>query len=179
MSKVWIALFSQTGSELNEIKNRLNYEPDYICTNNISDPMPLIEADVKGTHDFLMKQIKTISELHKNEPILITLHGYLHIIPKEIIDLSNVEIYNGHPGDIVRYPELIGKDPQKKAFEAKHSTAGTILHRVTEDLDQGPILDREVIQVDPYWTEYGLTSELKNTSIRMWTRFLMNKLDCI
>ena len=43
---------------------------------------------------------------------LITLHGYLRIIPENICKQCK-HIYNGHPGLINMYPELKGKDPQE------------------------------------------------------------------
>ena len=39
------------------------------------------------------------------ESVFVTLHGYLRILPPDFTKASN--IYNGHPGAIEQYPELV------------------------------------------------------------------------
>ena len=69
---------------------------------------------------------------------IITLHGWLRIMPKEVCE--RFSIFNGHPGLITEYPELKGKDPQIRAFEGKYPVMGCVIHKVTAGVDEGKIL---------------------------------------
>ena len=104
---------------------------------------------------------------------IITLHGWLRIMPPEIC--NKYEIYNGHPGLITKYPELKGKDPQIRAFESKHPVAGAVLHRVTEGVDEGEII------LEERFNTFNLELEdffriLRDRSLNMWVNFLRDKL---
>ena len=111
--------------------------------------------------------------LRQVENPLITLHGWLRILPEDIC--NKYEIYNGHPGLITRYPELKGKDPQIRAFAGEYNTGGCVIHRVTPGVDEGEVLmEREVgirlLDLD------GLFTILHKTSVNMWIEFLDERL---
>ena len=121
--KNWIALFSQTGSEIVELSKILKRTPDYLITNNYGDKIP-IHAGIKdmnvpiitADHKFLMELLKRttsfdpavsfiyVSDKRKFEPLetLVTLHGYLRILPTEIC--YKYTIYNGHPATLKNIP---------------------------------------------------------------------------
>lgn len=172
---MWYALFSQSGTEIVEISKKLGRWPDIIFTNN---------KDKYGVHKELMHRSSVRRNTHnkivadiENEASmwgapLITLHGYLRIMP----DLP-FEMYNGHPGDIVTYPMLKGKDPQKKALDLNLSTTGCVIHKVTPELDGGPIIKRQVYSITRDETELTLINNLRTLSIDMWVEFLKEKLD--
>ena len=108
----WVAFFSQTGSEIVNLTNALGRKPDLIVTNNFEDKIPYHEGVRKldvtiqsGRHDILMTYFRN-QAIYKPEELLITLHGYLRIIPADICE--KYTIFNGHPGAIDLYPELKG-----------------------------------------------------------------------
>ena len=119
----WIGLYSQTGSELKTLSKRLGREPDLVFTNN---------KKKKGwmTHDDIMEQILNYPDA------LITLHGYLRIIPA--LQCEKLNMYNGHPGLITLYPELKGKDPQERSLS--YDRLGAVVHKVIEGVDEGDII---------------------------------------
>ena len=82
-----------------------------------------------------------IGLLEKWPNAIVTLHGWLRIVPPYVCERS--KIYNGHPGLITKYPELKGKDPQEKAFKLKHKTIGCVLHKVSAGVDEGKIVMEE------------------------------------
>lgn len=174
---MWIAMFSQSGTEIAEISKKLNRWPDLILSNN--KEKDLIHKDIRmrsslyrGTHNKLIKLIEHNVKAQSKCIPFITLHGYLRIMP----DLP-YEMFNGHPGDIETYPELIGKDPQKKAVELKLPSTGCIIHKVTQNLDQGPIIAREKYIMKGDETDLILYERLRIIAIDMWIKFLKERMN--
>ena len=176
-TRKWIAYFSQTGSEIVYISKQLGRWPDRIITNKRPEHLRTIHPDIPK--DLLM-WTQNKPEVHEYDWLMrdfvnpiVTLHGWLRVVPAELC--NKYEIYNGHPGLITRYPELKGKDPQMKAWELDHHTAGCVIHKVTAGVDEGEILmEREfgcrLLDLD------GLFRKLHETSTGMWIEFLHDKL---
>lgn len=180
LNKKWVALFSHSGTEIADIIKTFK-SPDWIFTNqrdvNKINKELHDKHVVKCVHSVIMQAIKEISTNLPEEKIIVTLHGYMRIIPKEIIDLPNVEIYNVHPGDITTYPELRGADPQKKALELNLPTTGVVIHKVDEGVDTGAILMQSNIMIHIGDTEESLTNRLRDESIVLWKLFLLEVLN--
>jgi hypothetical protein len=140
----WVAGFSQSGTEIVELSKRLNRSPNLIFTNNRFDWNPEIKTLGSGmlidTHHSLMNTL--LSMQFDTESTLITLHGYLRIIPPVVCDRYN--IYNGHPAPIHLYPELKGKDKQAELYyqKAKYARIGSVVHKVIAELDAGEIVSQ-------------------------------------
>ncbi len=176
-TRPWIAFFSQTGSEIVQISEALGRWPDMIITNR--RPKSARTINPKLPKDKLYytsnkpEEYEYLHYLRQTENPIITLHGWLRILPEDIC--NKYEIYNGHPGLITRYPELKGKDPQMRAFQGNYDTAGCVIHKVTPGVDEGEILmEREVgvrlLNLD------GLFHILHKTSVNMWIEFLEERL---
>ena len=148
----WVAFFSQTGSEIVNICEEINRWPDLIVTNRMDgfdkiNPK-LTQRILNGKQRMLMVEKKP--PVHRYDEAIrtgsvVTLHGWLRIIPEEIC--SKYQIYNGHPGLITKYPELKGKDPQERAFEGKYETAGSVIHKVVPEVDAGTVLEEKEINI--------------------------------
>jgi folate-dependent phosphoribosylglycinamide formyltransferase PurN len=175
----WMAFFSQSGQELHNIISFFNRKPDAIITNRQDDIgvfMPLLLEKEKGAVNWIslpkkpnVKDYKTALEKF-NDPV-ITLHGYLRVIPEDICD--SYEIYNLHPGLITEYPELKGKDPQERAIKSKYEKIGCVIHRVIPEIDCG-----EVIMANSIDTA-NLDEETQYNNLRalatvMWYDFFNN-----
>ena len=174
----WIALFSQSGSEIVAIAEAIGIWPDFIYTDN---------KDKKSWHSKLQRHSSVFMEkpkdIHKvvqsNVQMLqcwrgdsvVTLNGFLRIMP-----MLSVEMYNGHPGDIVLYPELKGKDPQKKALDLKLPSTGCVIHKATEVVDSGEVLSYNTYYMQGDETVDILVDRLRDISVNMWTEFLKEKL---
>lgn len=173
----WIAFFSQSGSELNNIIYHTGKIPVAIITNRQNDDglNPIIkQAKDDGKLNWItlpknpeLKDYKQALKSYKNP--LITLHGYLRIIPKEICKKYK-EIYNLHPGLITEYPELKGKDPQIRAVKAGHKTAGAVIHRVIPEVDAGEIITSYPINISGL-DEEAVIDRLHSLSTIMWYKF--------
>lgn len=177
----WTVFVSQTGSEVMALSKQLRAVPKLLVTNN---PKKLKEE----VAEFLKSngcELKTIPfnpslEHYLHEDILnsniITLHGYLRILPGEFIQsYSPRTIYNGHPGLITYYPELKGKDPQIKAWEGKYETIGSVVHEVTEGVDEGKVIRFTAVPNHENSLD-GVYEQLRHTSLDAWIKFLKGNL---
>jgi len=175
MSRVWVALFSQTGSELKNIQDILGKRPDYVLTNSKFDIVDDIEIALNSKHDDLMNYLHILHEKNQDKNILVTLHGYLRIIPPDVCD--KFEMYNGHPALISRYEELKGKDPQERTWneKEKYPLIGSVVHKVTPGVDEGEIVS-EVAYTNRCSDINELYSKLKQSSLEAWYWFLRDRV---
>jgi len=87
------------------------------------------------------KQIATIEEAHAD---LIVLARYMQILSPEFVARYPRRIINIHHSFL---PAFIGAKPYHKAFERGVKLIGATAHYVTEDLDDGPIIEQDVLRV--------------------------------
>ena len=170
MVREWIAFFSQTGSEIVSLGNALGKMPTEIVYNE----KPIYKNDINQNIDkyTLLPNRPTVEDyeriLSKYDNPLVTLHGWLRIVPPEIC--SKYEIFNGHPGLIDEYPELKGKDPQEKAYRLGLQEGGSVIHRVTEGVDEGEILYSTKASLKGLDLN-GVYNILRETSMVSWMKF--------
>ncbi len=173
----WITFFSQTGSEIADLSEEMGRWPDIIITNERPEHLRTIDPRIEKQGYFTWANKPTeedyIELLEANPNAIVTLHGWLRIVPEYVCERSR--IYNGHPGLITKYPELKGKDPQIRAFEGKYKTAGAVLHKVSGGVDEGEvILSREFktsgLDLD------DLFRILRDKALEMWYILLKNLL---
>lgn len=173
----WVTFFSQTGSEIAEISKQVGRWPDLIITNERPAHLRTINKEILSQNIIMLPNKpsvedyrKVLSEELSGKDYVISLHGWLRIMPTEIIKEYPV-MYNGHPGLITKYPELKGKDPQKKAWDLDLPTSGCVIHRVTEELDGGTIMRSKEISIRNLNMEV-IFEKLHDLSIQQWVTFL-------
>jgi len=174
----WIAFFSQTGSEIVELANRIGFEPTVVVTNRRPDNRRAIHPAIVNMNLVMVPNKPTWEDYLEVLPFkkcIITLHGWLRIIPPEIVAAYKKDIYNGHPGLINKYPELKGKDPQLKAFDLGLKESGCVIHRVTEGVDEGEILAHKRVNIKNLPLSQ-IFDKLHETSVDLWFDFLRTKL---
>jgi len=182
--KKWIALFSHTGSEIVNISDRIGRWPDAIITNKPPGSEDIHEGIVskfsKETGNKVMycnstPKIGNYRQLLDGDAI-ITMHGWMLIIPESIC--KEYEIYNLHPGLITKYPELKGKDPQRRVFEStrkSYNHVGCVLHKAVAEVDAGEVI-MERSTSNNFYSEEILTRNLHDMATDMWLQFLEDKL---
>lgn len=82
--------------------------------------------------------------LEELEPELVVLARYMRILPGWITERFAGRMINIHHSTLPAFP---GANPRRRAHEAGVKVIGATAHYVTEDLDQGPIIDQDVIRV--------------------------------
>jgi folate-dependent phosphoribosylglycinamide formyltransferase PurN len=179
--KSWYVFISQTGSEVKSISELCCVKPKMIISNNLGkiskDVLSWIQKEKITLYSLPSKPlISDYRNIKIPKDSLITLHGYLRILPKEFC-LEYENIYNGHPALILetKYPELKGKDPQERTWneKEKYPTVGTVIHKVIPELDAGEIiLYNEANNISE--TKVQHYHLLKNLSLKLWIDFFEN-----
>ena len=175
-SRKHISFFSQTGSEIADIAEEIGIWPDLIVTNKRPIDLRTVDKRLEGRYIELpnVPTEEDYLEVLENfvDPV-ITLHGWLRIMPENIC--KEYLIFNGHPGLITEYEELKGKDPQKKAYDLKLEYSGSVIHRVTSEVDGGEILRAKKVLIK------GLELDevfhiLKQVSKEIWIDFIKKNI---
>ena len=83
--------------------------------------------------------------LEDNEVDTIVLARYMQILPPDLCARYPGRIINIHHSFL---PSFIGAKPYHRAFERGVKLIGATSHYVTEDLDEGPIIEQDVVRVE-------------------------------
>ena len=93
-----------------------------------------------------VEQEKEIRELMEKEKIdLLVLARYMQILSSEFVADYQGRIINIHHGFL---PAFKGNHPYRKAWERGVKMIGATAHYVTADLDEGPIIEQDVVSVN-------------------------------
>ena len=91
------------------------------------------------------EQEEQIQSLIDREDIdLLVLARYMQILSPEFVDKYHGRIINIHHGFL---PAFKGKSPYRQAWERGVKMIGATAHYVTADLDEGPIIEQDVVSV--------------------------------
>jgi formyltetrahydrofolate deformylase len=75
----------------------------------------------------------------------IVLARYMQVLPESICNRYSGKIINIHHSFL---PSFVGAKPYHQAFAKGVKLIGATCHYVTQELDQGPIIEQDVIRVD-------------------------------
>ena len=104
----------------------------------------------------------------------VVLARYMQIIPSAICQHYNNRIINIHHSFL---PSFIGANPYQKAHERGVKLIGATCHYVTEQLDEGPILDQDVIRVNHRHSKDDMVRLGKDVEKTVLARGLRNHLE--
>jgi folate-dependent phosphoribosylglycinamide formyltransferase PurN len=178
----WAALYSQSGSEICNISEQIGRYPDLVISDNVVG-IPKTDSRIINSKKAIYGQYKTLTKSQKesyydvlHDYDVITLHGWLNIVPKSVC--SKYKIYNGHPGLINLYPELKGKDPQVRTWDsiATYMYVGSVIHRVIPEIDCGEIIEYSRVLSTQCMSLDDTYDELRKTSLDSWLSFFKNKV---
>ena len=108
----------------------------------------------ESREDFDKQHIAIIDELDIG---LIILAGYMRILSSDFIHHFSGKILNIHPSLLPKFP---GLNTHRKAIDAKEKYHGATVHFATEELDGGPIISQEIVEIEPIDTEYSLSQKV-------------------
>ena len=178
----WGVLISQTGSEVVAISEMLGILPSLIVTNNITKISPR-NMEIFGENNVEIRTIphrpSIVDYLRTriNLKELITLHGYLRILPADLFPHLGGSVYNGHPALITMYPELKGFNKQEDIAgnQEKYPFCGSVIHECIPELDAGKVIVSCNIKntTNTIDEAYEL---LRNTSLITWEAFFKSWL---
>jgi formyltetrahydrofolate deformylase len=82
--------------------------------------------------------------LQKAQIDTVVLARYMQIIPSSMLEIYKNQIINIHHSFL---PAFVGANPYNRAFERGVKLIGATAHYVTEELDEGPIIEQDVQRV--------------------------------
>jgi formyltetrahydrofolate deformylase len=85
-----------------------------------------------------------VAELQSRNVDLVVLARYMQILSPYVVSAFPSRIINIHHSFL---PAFIGANPYRQAHDRGVKIIGATAHSVTEELDEGPILDQEVTRV--------------------------------
>ena len=88
-------------------------------------------------------QISDIVSRHDTETIVLA--RYMQIIPPQLCTEYAGRLINIHHSFL---PSFVGANPYQRAYDRGVKLIGATCHYVTEDLDEGPIIEQDVIRVN-------------------------------
>ena len=164
-----VILISGNGSNLQSLIDHGNKIDLKICSviSNKKDAFGLKRAEranipthfidpnrFKSRQDFDKQLITIIDEIDIS---LIILAGYMRILSSDFIHHFAGKILNIHPSLLPKFP---GLNTHRKAIDAKEKYHGATVHFVTEELDGGPIISQEIIEIESNETEASLAKKV-------------------
>jgi formyltetrahydrofolate deformylase len=130
--------------------------------------VPVDKNDKRPAFEQMMRIID------ENNADTIVLARYMQIIPSELCEKYKGRMINIHHSFL---PSFVGANPYLKAYERGVKLIGATSHYVTADLDEGPIIDQDVIRVGHRHKKEDLVRLGKDVEKTVLARALRNHLE--
>jgi formyltetrahydrofolate deformylase len=104
----------------------------------------------------------------------VVLARYMQIIPADLCTSHAGRIINIHHSFL---PSFVGANPYQRAYDRGVKLIGATSHYVTAELDEGPIIEQDVIRVNHRHTVEDLVRLGKNVEVAVLARALRNHLE--
>jgi formyltetrahydrofolate deformylase len=119
-----------------------NHETGRELVESFGIPFYYIPANKDIRKEVEEKQLELMEEYDID---LIVLARYMQILTPKFVATHPSSIINIHHSFL---PAFIGASPHKRAYDRGVKLIGATSHYVTDDLDEGPIIEQDVIRVD-------------------------------
>ncbi len=164
-----VILISGNGSNLQSIidhADRINLQISAVISNNknafglkraesVNINTHFIDSNIFITKEAFDREL--ISVIDRLDVELIILAGYMKILSPIFIHHFSGKILNIHPSLLPKYP---GLNTHKRAINAFEKHHGASVHFVTEELDGGPVVSQEIVNIDSKDTEGTLEKKV-------------------
>jgi formyltetrahydrofolate deformylase len=131
-------------------------EMDVICViSNHEDVREEVEAlGVPFLHIPISRETKQAAETHALQELagnvdLVVLARYMQILSADFLAGVGCPVINIHHSFL---PAFAGAEPYRHAYESGVKLIGATAHYVTEELDEGPIIEQDVVRVGHRYT---------------------------
>ncbi len=108
-----------------------------------------------------------MGEIDRHAPTLVVLAGFMRILTPGFVQHYEGRLVNIHPSLLPAFP---GLKTHQRAIEMGCRFAGATVHRVTNELDHGDILDQAVVPVLPGDTAERLAARVLTQEHIMYPR---------
>ena len=106
-----------------------------------------------------------MAEIDRHDPHLVVLAGFMRILTPGFVAHYEGRLVNIHPSLLPAFP---GLHTHQRALDAGCRFAGATVHRVTTELDHGPILAQAVVPVLPGDTADTLAARVLTQEHRIY-----------
>lgn len=153
------------------------YEIVLVASNN-SDAEGLKIAAAEGIPTITKSHIgldRVVHDAIMHDAILkagatyVALAGYMRILSKEFVAKWDGRMLNIHPSLLPKYK---GLHTHQRAIQAKDPVAGTSVHLVTAELDDGPVLGQIEVAILPSDTADTLADRVKMAEYQLYPKTL-------
>jgi phosphoribosylglycinamide formyltransferase-1 len=107
--------------------------------------------------------------LEKHEIEIVCLAGFMRILTGDFVGKWQGRMLNIHPALL---PHFKGLDTHRRALEAKAKQHGATVHFVMPEMDSGPIILQEAVEVRPDDTEATLAARVLAVEHRIYPQAL-------
>jgi phosphoribosylglycinamide formyltransferase-1 len=107
--------------------------------------------------------------LEKHEIEIVCLAGFMRILTADFVGKWQGRMINIHPALL---PQFKGVDTHRRALEAKVKQHGATVHFVVPEMDSGPIILQDAIEVRPDDTEATLAARVLAVEHRIYPQAL-------
>ena len=122
----------------------------------------LSPKDFKKREDYDSEIIK---ELQKRDVDLVVLAGFMRLVSSHFVRAFKLRIMNIHPALL---PSFKGTHAIKDAFEYGMKRTGVTIHFVDDELDHGPIILQETVNVEENDTLESLEEKIHKVEHRLY-----------
>ena len=106
-----------------------------------------------------------MAEIDRHQASLVVLAGFMRILTPGFVAHYEGRLINIHPSLLPAFP---GLHTHQRALDAGCRFAGATVHRVTAELDHGPILAQAVVPVLPHDTADTLAARVLTQEHRIY-----------
>jgi formyltetrahydrofolate deformylase len=117
-------------------------------------------------------EAELMEQIEKHQPDYIVLAKFMRILSPEFVERYIQRIINIHHSFL---PAFVGANPYKQAYERGVKLIGATAHFVTNQLDEGPIIAQQIIQVTHSFT----TSKMVRAGKEIETAVLAKALQLV
>ena len=128
-----------------------------------------VDKDDKATAFAKMEDI-----LERHDAEVVVLARYMQIVPPALCEKYAGRLINIHHSFL---PSFIGANPYQKAHERGVKLIGATSHYVTDELDEGPIIEQDVIRVSHRHNYQDMVRLGKDVEKSVLARALRNHLE--
>lgn len=133
----------QTGNLMAEIAVVIsNHEGARELVERLNIPFHYMKANKDIRAEVEKKQLELLEQYDVD---VIVLARYMQILTPDFVSAHPNRIINIHHSFL---PAFIGANPYKRAYERGVKLIGATSHYVTNDLDEGPIIEQDIERVD-------------------------------
>ncbi len=155
--KIPVALVLCDRPGITSIERAQKSEIDYVIVDR---------SDFKGQRERFTSEV--LKELKKKSIELVILAGFMTIFTEDLITEFENRILNIHPSLLPAFTGTYGKGTMTATLQAGVKVTGVTVHIVTEQVDAGPILSQEAIEVLDGDDEDSLHQRIQKVEHRLY-----------